>query len=80
MSIVTLHINGLMHQPKEIDWLSRCKHVHVCASTYHITVLEPPKFYVYIVNHITIMACNCNYLLVFVWLLIVKTDKHLLLL
>ena len=25
------------------------------------------------------MACNCNYLLFFVWLLIVKTDKHLLL-
>jgi len=24
------------------------------------------------------MACNCNYLLFFVWLLIVKTDKHLL--
>ena len=23
------------------------------------------------------MACNCNYLLFFVWLLIVKTDKHL---
>ena len=26
------------------------------------------------------MACNCNYLLFFVWLFIVKTDKHLLLL
>ena len=26
------------------------------------------------------MACNCNYLLFPVWLLIVKTDKHLLLL
>ena len=26
------------------------------------------------------MACNCNYLLYFVWLFIVKTDKHLLLL
>ena len=26
------------------------------------------------------MACNCNHLLFFVWLLIVKTDKHLLLL
>jgi len=23
------------------------------------------------------MVCNCNYLLIFVWLLIVKTDKHL---
>ena len=26
------------------------------------------------------MACNCNYFLFFDWLLIVKTDKHLLLL
>ena len=26
------------------------------------------------------MACNCNYLLFFVLLLIVKTDKHILLL
>ena len=26
------------------------------------------------------MACNCNYLLFFVWLLIVKTGKHILLL
>ena len=26
------------------------------------------------------MTCNCNYLLFFVWLLIVKTDQHLLLL
>ena len=25
------------------------------------------------------MACNCDYLLVFVWLLTVKIDKHLLL-
>ena len=32
------------------------------------------------VNYVYIMACNFKYLLVFVWLLIVKTDKHLLLL
>ena len=25
------------------------------------------------------MTCGCNYLLFFVWLLIVKTDKHFLL-
>ena len=41
-----------------------------------------PKLYVIIlycrINHAPIMACICNYLLFFVWLLIVKTDKHLL--
>ena len=72
-----------MHQPKDIDWLGGCKHVHVGTSTYHIT-LPDPKLYVIIlccyVNHVPIMTCNCNYLLLFVWLLIVKTDKHLLLL
>ena len=31
-------------------------------------------------NHVPIIAWNCNYLFLFVWLLIVKTDKHLLLL
>ena len=30
-----------MHQPKDIDWLSRWKHVHVCTSTYYITLLDP---------------------------------------
>ena len=31
-------------------------------------------------NHVPIIAWNCNYLFLFVWLLIVKTDKHLSLL
>ena len=43
-----------------------------------------PKLYVIILynqaNYFPIMACNCNSLLFFVWLFIVKTDKHLLLL
>ena len=31
-------------------------------------------------NCVPTMACNCNYLLCFIWLLIVRTDKHILLL
>ena len=30
-----------------------------------------------LVNRVPIITCNCNYLLFFIWLLIVKTDKHL---
>ena len=28
-----------MHQPKDIDWLGGWTHVHICISTYHITLL-----------------------------------------
>ena len=53
----------------------------------HALLLTPslcltPKLYVIIlycrINHAPIMACNCNDLLFFVWLLIVKPDTHLL--
>ena len=32
------------------------------------------------VSHVLIMACSCHYILFFLWLLTVKTDKHFLLL
>ena len=74
-----------IHQPKDIDWLGGWKHVHVCTSIYHITLLDPPPqkncmylFYIVKVNHVPIMACNYNYFLFFVWLL--KTDEYPLLL
>ena len=58
--------------------------MHACTSTHHITLPDAPKLYIIIlyfyVSHVPIMAYNYNYLLFFVWLLIVKTDKHLLLL
>ena len=31
-----------LHEPKDIDKLDRLKHVHVCTSTYHITLLNLP--------------------------------------
>ena len=71
-----------MHQPKD-ELPGQMK---TCACTYfHIPhhSISLPKLYVIIlycqINHVSIMACNCNYLLFFVlvWLLIVKTDKHL---
>ena len=38
-----------MSQPKDIDWPGICKRVHVCTSTYHISLLDPlPKLYVII--------------------------------
>ena len=30
-----------MHKPKDTDWLGGWKHVHICTSTYHITLLTP---------------------------------------
>ena len=30
-----------MHKPKDTDWLGGWKHVHICSSTYHITLLTP---------------------------------------
>ena len=56
-----------------------CMHFHL---PYHFA--GSPRLYTVIlycqVNHISIMVCNCNYVLLFVWLLIVETDKNLLLL
>ena len=39
-SIITLNVNGLNANPKGVDWLSGWKHVLVCISTYHITLLD----------------------------------------
>ena len=41
ISIITLNVNGLNVPSKRHDLLSRCKNVHVCTSTYHITLLDP---------------------------------------
>ena len=49
VTIITLNVNGLMYQPKDTDWLGRWKHIHLCTSTYHITLLDPSsKLYVII--------------------------------
>ena len=68
-----------MHQSKDIDWMGGWEHAHICTSTYHITLC--PKLYAIIsyceVHYVSIMACNCDYFLFFVWLLTMKTDKHL---
>ena len=68
-----------MHQSKDIDWMGRWEHVHIYTATYRITLC--PKLYVIIsyceVHYVSIMVCNCDYFLFFVWLLTMKTDKHL---
>ena len=33
ISIITLNVNGLSAPTKDIDWLGRWKHVHICIST-----------------------------------------------
>ena len=40
-SVITLNVNGLHAPVKTLVG-------HVCTSTYHVTPLEPPKFYVII--------------------------------
>ena len=40
ISIIALNVNGLNTPTKAIDWLCGWEHSHVCASTYHITVLN----------------------------------------
>ena len=72
-----------MQQPKDIDWVGGWKHMHFTLSlitSLFLTLQIVCNYFVLLVNHIPIMACNCNYLLFFVLLLIVKTDKHLSLL
>ena len=51
ISIITLNTNGL--NAPDIDWLGRWRHVHVCTSTYQITLLDLPIIYLYYL---------CNYL------------------
>ena len=69
---------------QDTDWLARKNHVQVCTSTYHITLLKPlPKLYaliLYCQANVSIMTCEYSNLLFFLWLLIVKIDKYLLLL
>ena len=51
---------------QDIDWMSGNE--HVCTFTYH-TLLDPPIVYNYFIlfNYVSIMACNCNELLFFVF-------------
>ena len=44
ISIITLNVNGLNTPTKDICWLGGWKHVHVCVSTYNITLLNSPKY------------------------------------
>ena len=84
ISTITLNRNGL-NAPKKrhrlAGWMKTCTWMFP-----HLTHPSawPLKLYVIIlhcyINNVPIMACNCNYLLFFVWLLIVKSNKHLLLL
>ena len=82
--IITLKCKWI-HVPtkRQTGWVDEnlCMYSHPYITTL---VCLTPKLYVIIfycqVNHVPIMACNYNYLLFFVWLLIVKTDKHVLLL
>ena len=68
ISIITLNINVLNAPTKRYTGYAGWKHVHVCTSTYHITLLNPSNCMqlFYIVRLIvSIMACNCNYLFIF---------------
>ena len=62
-----------------------CPRAPVLGALLHASNLHWPPvlrvvmymFECYWVNHVSTMACNYNYLLFFVWLLIVKMDKYL---
>ena len=45
LSIIILNVNESNVPTKDTDWLDGWKHVHVCTSTYHITVLDLPKLH-----------------------------------
>ena len=71
-----------MHQQKDIDWLAdenMCMYALPLTTSLYLTP-TPYEIILYCsANHVFLMACNCNDLLFFVRLLIVKTDKYLLL-
>ena len=71
-----------MHQQKDTDWLG-----DESMSIYALPLTTSPCLapgikcnYFILLGHVPIMTCNFKHLLSFVWLLIVKTDKSLLLL
>jgi len=82
--IITLTVNGLSASTRRHRLAGQIKKNMFMYALPLTTLYLTPKLYEIIlyclVNHVSIMACDCNYLLFFVWLLIVKTDKHLLLL
>ena len=77
-----------MYQPKDIDWLGRWKPVNVWTSTYHITLLgSPPPNHMYLFYIVRLImfplwldGLQLQLSFIFGQLLIVKTDKCLLLL
>ena len=72
-----------MHEPKDMTgWgdENMCMHALPLTTACYLTPQIVCKYFILLCNHVPIMACNYNDLLFFVWLLIVKTDKHLLLL
>ena len=83
--IITLNVNGL-NAPIKRHMAVWMKHVHECTFTYHITLLNPQIVLFYIVRLIMLImsplwhATVIIFFFFLVWLLIVKTNKHLLLL
>ena len=87
ISIITLNVSGFNAPTKRqrlTGWMKTCACMHFHLPHHSAWPTHPQIVCIYFillkVNHVPIMACNCNYLLFFVWLLIVKTDEHLLLL
>ena len=71
------------NQKTETDWVDEnmCMYALPLTTSLCFTPPHPNCMYLYCwVNHAPIMDWHFNYLLLFVWLLIVKTGKHLLLL
>ena len=66
ISMIILNVNGLNPLPKDIDWLDWWKHVHVCTSTYYITLLNPLKLYI-----IILLFYNVRLIMFSLWLAIV---------
>ena len=47
--IITLNVNGLNAPTKRHRLLGRWKHMHVCTSSYHITLLDSPTSKLYVI-------------------------------
>ena len=64
-----------MHQPKDIHWLSRWKHVYICTSTYHITLLDPQiicNYFTLLVNHVLL---GLAIVIIFYFLLAIDSEN-----
>ena len=67
-----------VYQAKDIDLL--CMYALPLTTSLCLTSKIVSDYFILLDNHVPIMTHNCNQLLFFIWLLIVKTDKHNLLL